>query len=215
VGDGADTFDDHELVVATIEMLRGSHFGLERHLTWGVNLARRAVQSYDDKRAVVHDLVDYARDLGVRRQVLARVETTADELLMNALYDAPADGGGGRAALQRRGRPGDEPVSAARVEVCYGSDGRRLGLAVQDAFGRLRKAHVVEHLVRPGAGPRVAIRDAGDGGAGLGLFFVAGAATQLRASVAPGVRTEVVALFDLRATEPSLRARSVGVLTAP
>src|SRR4029077_12725286 len=87
-GGGVDV-DEDAIVVTSLKLLRGEIFGLEKYMTWGVSVNEREVRSYDDKRAAIAAVADFARDIGCRRQLVARIESVSDELLMNALYDAP------------------------------------------------------------------------------------------------------------------------------
>ncbi len=54
------------------------------------------------------------------------------------------------------------------------------------------------------------------GGAGLGMYFVMQSVTRFIANIAPGRTTEVIALFDIRATgrEAESCARSIHVFVA-
>src|SRR4029434_11166123 len=72
--------------------------------------------------------------------------TVADELISNALYDAPVDAAGARRFhhlsrnLDVDLEPGEE------IEVRLSSDGRRLGISVSDPFGSLLPATLQDYL---------------------------------------------------------------------
>jgi len=84
------SLDESELVVTSVKLLSGDIFGLEKYLAWGAKVHEAPVRSYEDKRSSLLTIADYAKDVGARRQVIAKIESVTDELLMNALYDAPA-----------------------------------------------------------------------------------------------------------------------------
>ena len=87
---GDDEPDDAELVVTSGKLASGDIFGLEKYLAWGVRVSDLEIASYEEKRAALIAVTASARDAGARRPMVARVESVVDELLMNAMYDAPA-----------------------------------------------------------------------------------------------------------------------------
>jgi hypothetical protein len=197
-----DAPDHGALVVTSGKLRQNDIFGVEKYLAWGALVHERSVQSYDDKRQALAELVQFAADAGARRQVAARIEAVADELLMNALYDAPA---------VRRGvapTPVDPEVPAL---LRYACDGRTLGVAVRDRYGELTKEAILDSVTRA----RAQRRPQAVGGAGLGLFMVVSSVVRFVANIDPGRLTEVIGLFDLDATgrEVESWARSLHVFT--
>ena len=187
--------EDTELVVTTTKLRSGDLFGLEKYLAWGVSIDERTVTDYDGKRDAVEAVAASAREAGARRTTVARIENVTDELLMNALYDAPA------AALGERAT-GATPWSTAPgkpVRLRWACDGRHFAVSVEDGYGALTKADILDHRAAARA-RRGAPRTGSDGraGAGLGLYFVLAAVTRFVANLEAGQRTEVVCLFDLR-----------------
>lgn len=190
----SDEPDDAELVVTSGKLLSGDLFGLEKYLAWGVRIHEREIGNYEEKRAALAVVTGSARDAGGRRPTVARIESVVDELLMNAMYDAPAAARGDSPRL-----PTDvlERV-AAPARLRWASDGRYFAVSVEDRFGALAKAAIVDHLQRARAErgrPRAPSESAG---AGLGLYFIVSSVTRFIANVELGRRTEVIGLFDLR-----------------
>ncbi len=185
-----DDPDDSEIVVTSVKLLSGDIFGLDKYLSWGVRVQELTVRSYEDKREAMAQVSVYAREVGARRPVVAKIESVVDELLMNALYDAPAsrtDGTGGDAEGLLR----------------YACDGRYFAVSVEDRFGALRKNSILEHLARARqerGRPRAQApgEEHNAAGAGLGLYFILSSVTRFIANISPGKRTEVVCLFDLK-----------------
>ncbi len=209
--------DDAELVVTTGKLFKNDIFGLEKYLAWGVLVRDREVGDYEDKRAAILEVADYARDAGARRQVISRIESVADELLMNALYDAPAVRYGVRARIGERSRAGLGPLGSERALLRYACDGRHFALSVRDNYGELRKEAILDHLQRARTergNPKH--QDADGGGAGLGLYFILASVTSFIANITPGQMTEVVCLFDLKSTgrEQEPCARSLHIFTS-
>jgi hypothetical protein len=209
--------DDDELVVTTGKLFKNDIFGLEKYLAWGVLVRDREVADYEDKRGAILEVAEYAREAGARRQVVSRIESVADELLMNALYDAPAVRYGVRPRIGERSRAGLGPLGSERALLRYACDGRHFALSVRDNYGELRKEAILDHLQRARTergNPKSPDDDSG--GAGLGLYFILASVTSFIANIRPGEMTEVVCLFDLKATgrEQEACARSLHIFTA-
>jgi len=192
----ADAGGDHDdLMVTAAKLLSGDIFGLEKYLAWGANVHEIEVRSYEEKRITLLTTTAFAKRAGARRPVIARIECVADELLMNAMYNAPALSRGvvpdPYEASQRPARPED-----GGVLFRYATDGRHFAISVEDRFGMLRKDAIIDNLAR--ARSQRSPREADAGGAGLGLYFVFSAATRFIANIDEGRRTEIVCLFDLR-----------------
>ena len=93
--------DEHELAVTSAKLHSGDIFGLEKYLAWGVAVTEIEVSGYDEKVHAIDELGRAADSLGARRRLVTRIQSTADELLMNALYDAPAAGAASAARSAR------------------------------------------------------------------------------------------------------------------
>lgn len=194
-----DEPDEAELVVTSVKLLSGDIFGLQKYLSWGAKVFESEIHTYAQKRASLINVAEHARALGARRQVIAKIESVADELLMNALYDAPAI----RKGVSRRSRimktsdhelPGDDAAV-----LRYACDGRYFGISVQDNYGELHKEAILDHLSRARAERgRPMQNESETGGAGLGLYFILSSVTRFIANIDPGRRTEVICLFDIR-----------------
>ncbi len=206
--------DDAELVVTGVKLLSGDIFGLEKYLSWGVRVGEQEVRTYEEKREAMAVVTAYAKEVGARRPVVAKIESVVDELLMNALYDAPAVSG------VPRGEDG-APAAEARAQLRWACDGRYFAVSVADDYGALHKESILDHLVRARqerGRPRTPQpgEEASGAGAGLGLYFILSSVTRFIANIAPGRRTEVVCLFDLKQSgrESEACARSLHVFEA-
>jgi hypothetical protein len=204
---GAGPSEDEALVITSGKVFQRDIFGVEKYLAWGALVHERVVPSYERKREALLEVAAYATDVGARRQVVARVETVTDELLMNALYDAPAIRYG---AAQRT------HIAESPAVLRYACDGRYLGVSVRDGYGELRKDAILDHILRARA-MRGTPQLKPSGGAGLGLYFVLTSVARFIANVAPGQLTEVIGLFDIKATgrEQEGCARSLHMFMSP
>lgn len=190
-----DDPDDGELVVTSVKLASGDIFGLEKYLAWGVRVCEAQVQTYEAKREALLQVTASARDAGARRPTVARIESVVDELLMNAMYDAPAVATGTLPSTPRRIA---DLVGDSEARLRWASDGRYFAVSVEDRYGALAKDVILDHLQRARVErgrPRAATQHAG---AGLGLYFILSSVTRFIANIDPGQRTEVVCLFDLK-----------------
>jgi hypothetical protein len=196
--DTSAAIDEQELVATSMKVLTGDLFGIEKYLAWGARIEEREVSGYDAKVAAIEAVAEFARDAGARRALVTRIESAVDELLMNALYDAP---GGGRGQHESLVRP---------AWLRFGTDGRMFGVSVEDHYGRLVADDIVDHVTRARReGGRPLAAD-GAKGAGLGLYFIVTHATRIIANVDEGKRTEMICLFDLKQSPREVKgARSL------
>lgn len=213
---GEKTPDELELMVTSAKLLSGDIFGLEKYLSWGAAITEHEIATYEQKRRALDQLLDAGKTVGARRQMLTRLESTADELLMNALYDAPAATGHANPDIQQDVRSGTVPLdrTGKRALLRYACDGRHFAVSVLDHHGALDKQVILDSILRARL-ERGRPREHG-GGAGLGLYMVLSAVTRFIVNIEPGKRTEVVCLFDLRerGRDTSHWARSLHIFTS-
>jgi hypothetical protein len=131
---------------------------------------------------------------GLAETQIESIAQCVDELVMNALYDAPVDARGARlfegVSVKRR----ITMRTDREVAVEYAFDGARFAVAVRDAFGRLERGTVLRHLYKGlHASDKV---ESKAGGAGLGLYLMASTASALSFTVRPGGLCEAVCLFE-------------------
>lgn len=202
--------DEHDLFAAVRRLLEGPDTpGVTPYLLSGAPVHEVSVHSSADKDMALDRIIAFAESMDLGGEKLRRVELCAEELLMNALYDAPrnADGAERNAKLDRR-----QPVSLGAEETVhmrYGCDGQTLAVAVSDPFGSLTKRAVIERLrkVRDGM-PRPT---AGVAGAGLGLVMTYSVANQLIFAVSPGRFTEVTAVLHMGGSNRAAQERGTAV----
>jgi hypothetical protein len=178
-------------------------------MSWGVRIYSTLVGDYNEKSMAIASVGDFAQAMGVRRKYREQIDQCIDEMLMNALYDAPVDG---------EGKPlfADVPVrervllkSNEKAVLQYACDGDRFCVSVRDSFGSLQKSTVLAYLDKCLHATGAEQIDRKAGGAGLGLYLIANAATEIYFHIFEGAATEVVCTFDLQAPRSQLRALGV------
>lgn len=171
------------------------------------------IGDYQQKSIAAAEVGRLAAAHGLRRRACDQVEQATDELLMNALYDAPVDVMDGELRQRYLHVPAAERVGCAAAPgegaiLRCGGDGRRFAVVVRDPFGSLRRRTVLSYLHRC-ARAEAERRDPMEhrpGGAGVGLYLIARDATELIFRLRAGQMTEVVYAIDRDSHPPSLRA---------
>ena len=184
-------------------ILHGDVFGVEKTMPWGVRVYSMLVGDYNEKSVAIAAISDFAGAMGVRRKYREGIEQSIDELLMNALYDAPVDQGGKAlfAEVPTKSRLSLRLEQKALVQ--YACDGDTFAVSVRDPYGTLTKETVVKFLDKClHASEQI---DRKVGGAGLGFYIVANAASSVAINSYPGVATECVVTFDLNAAKVQLK----------
>jgi hypothetical protein len=171
-------------------------------------------RSTEDLFATLDDVMSVLGRAQLNTRIARRVLGVAHEMLMNALYDAPADDGKPRFAHDRTMRIHLDVAEAPSFELR--TDGLSLMLQVTDPFGRLRREHVYSSLMR-GIRSRHAkssdqVIDTSGGGAGLGLHRIISDASTAIFDVREGSSTSVTATFDLGQSNRERRRQPTSLL---
>ena len=172
--------DDRDLSITGEKLRSHDIYGLEKYLAPGP-VAERVVNTDAEKRRAMGEVCAWAEAIGVRRPVVHRLASVVDELLMNALHDAP----------EATGQPAPQ-----RAVLRWACDDATLAVSVGDGFGALRQRDVLDNLRRARAERGRPRSESETSGAGLGLYLVLANVASLIVNVTPGRRTEVVCLFD-------------------
>jgi hypothetical protein len=186
---------DFELLMLARRMLRPGDGGppFSSLLAWGFTGFQEQVRDTAGRDAAVGRVQRYIDRMGVPKRVGEMFGELAHELLMNAIYDAPADASGkARHAHDRKAHVVLDDREAATLKLAC--DGARLAIQVSDPFGRLQRKHVFAGLARGLKGGQM---DQSHGGAGLGMTVCHQNTVAMIYDVVRGQKTEVTGLFDL------------------
>lgn len=189
-----------KMILITLQkILNKDLFGLEKYLSWGVEVVHKHVQNSSDRHRVKEEMCVDLKVRGVRGSVLDRCNTVAEELLMNAIYDAPTDVNG-QVLFNHVSRKSEIKLeSHQRPFLRYATDGSVLALSVTDPFGSLTKDVLQKYLLNcytEDAGS-INANEKEKGGAGRGLHQIVENSDLTVFNVKKGVRTEIVCLYFL------------------
>jgi hypothetical protein len=188
----------NELRVTLQKILREDIFGVAKYLAPGTPIQERVVTGSKDRDPLNHFVMAFAEENRLGQYMCKLVFGITEELLMNAIYDAPVAGGRLHyGELPRTASIELQPSEFARLS--FGCDGQLFGISVTDPFGALTRQKLFEYLKkvirRTDASQLI---DTKKGGAGLGLFKILYGSHSLVCNVEPNRQTEVIALIDVQ-----------------
>jgi CheY-like chemotaxis protein len=195
VSAASELIDESEVIVTCQKLFRHDIFGLDKYLTtWGIKIHEVEITGTESKLTVLGELEEFLDMIDCYGPVKNSVLLVADELVMNAIFNAPRDDSGQAkyATLDRSQELVLDPKE--RAVFRYACDGRNIALSVRDRFGSLDRNVIIRYLQRCFTGGPAEVEEK-EGGAGLGLYLVFNSITQLTFNIEAGVSTEVIALF--------------------
>ena len=125
---------------------------------------------------------------GISDRAISSIADVSEELVMNALYDAPVEAGYFKKAVPRTEDVELPPDLAC--EISYGIEGGNAFVRLRDPFGALSRSRLLDVLNRCNSN-KVTL-DESRGGAGLGLWRIFSTATTVAITVIPGRLTDVL-----------------------
>lgn len=191
-----DQILEEEMITTVEKILRKDVFGMEKYLTWGVEFVNEPIKDSGEKNAQVARVGDFVRKLQCDERFVRLAEIVADEMIMNALYDAPVDGQG-KAIYAHLPRTDRVTLADKHALLQYGTDGRYFGISCTDHFGALKAQTVVNYLRKCFLQDEYQI-DTKQGGAGVGFYMIFQSISQLVINIEEGKKTEMIGLIDIR-----------------
>lgn len=205
-------------IASTIRKLSGQDiFGMEKYLSWGTEVFEATVTGSEQRPELIEKLETYLDSIAIRGGLKRKCTRVAEELLMNAIYDAPTDHAG--KPLYNHIDRGNPLVlkPAEYATFRYACDGTFLAVSVVDPFGGLRRSTIVNYLERCFGEKVGKVEIEGKGGGGNGLFQIIQSSSLTAFNVQPGTCTEVIALHNINiqmekvSTHPSFHYFETGV----
>lgn len=182
-------------------------FGLQRFFPRGTPSQKIRVMRSGQKNAAVEAL----RNFLLKKALITRLATLAaqatDELVMNAIFDAPAlpDGSPFRRGLSRDAD--FELKEEGGVEIEVATTGTYTGIAVGDPYGSFKKSELMKYLAKNFQQNAYEVRTT-DPGAGLGINGIMQAGMSMAFIAKPGIRTEVIVFFPNSANYKIFRSNA-------
>lgn len=201
--DEADrTFTVKNITTTVTKLVSRDFFGMEKYLSWGADIQSKPIFSSKQRPELIADVDSYFEKLGVRRANRDRVRIVIEEMLMNAIYDAPVNAEG-KSLYNHLPRTTELMLKAEEQGILrFATDGMLIAVSVQDPFGSLKGSIILKYLESNYAGQSQDLNAAENkGGAGRGLHQIVENSDLVVFNVDPGKRTEAIALFNVEVKE--------------
>ena len=180
------------------KMTTGDIFGIEKYLNWGVEVKEIEFSDSEERNSINEKVLSSLSEVGVKNSIRTKAQIVIEELLMNAIYDAPVDHKGIPLHNHKSRRERIVLEEHQKGKLRFATDGLYLAISVEDPFGIFKKETIFEYLEgNYKQGPDSAFEKEGKGGAGKGLFLITENSDLVIYNVAPHTKTEVIVLFDL------------------
>lgn len=180
-----------ELTITAHKLIHRDLFGADKYLLWGTQLHVHTLARSSERAGLIAQLADAVRARGQTARVASMAMLVADELLSNAVHNAPVDSAGGHYRKDVPRETDFELDDKHTVRLRWGCDARYLAIEVTDQFGSLDRDTILHSLAKSD------VRDSG-GGAGMGIALAYRSCDHLVFNLSPGKRSEIVALIDVR-----------------
>lgn len=180
------------------KMTTGDIFGLEKYLNWGVEVKEIDFTDSAERNNINEKVLSILSDVGIKNSIRTRAQIVIEELLMNAIYDAPVDQQGTPLHNHKSRRERVILEDYQKGKLRFATDGLYLAISVEDPFGVFKKETIFQYLEGNYSGKeRPELDAAGKGGAGKGLYLITENSDLVIYNVAPQTKTEVIVLFEL------------------
>lgn len=194
------TFTMKNIVTSVSKLTSKDVFGVDKYLSWGVEVHEEVVASSEDRADLIARVDQYFENLGIRRTNRDRASLVLEELLMNAIYDAPTDENGKPVFNHKDRKEVVKLGEKHQAKMRYATDGMMMAVSVQDPNGSLRGEIILNYLESCYSG-QAGEMQTNKGGAGRGLHQIIENSDLVVFNVRPGVSTEVIALFNVEQKE--------------
>lgn len=184
------------LLTTLTKILHKDFFGLGKYLSWGTEVKEISLSSSSEREEAREKILVDLKSAGIRNALLDRIQLAAEEMMMNAIYDAPVDANG---KSKYNHLPRTTVVNLEPKEKCtvrYGTDGIWVAVSVEDPFGALTKEVILKYL-QSCYQNQAGTLNTEKGGAGRGLHQILESCDSTVFNVRPGYRTEVIGLFNI------------------
>lgn len=182
-----------DLSILVKKFADGDILDLNKYLSYGCKINNLIVNGSDSKRAAIEAVSNYILSLGDPGyhhpfgEYAARMAELADELLLNAVFNANPRMRNADRSKAYELRP------AEQIQMSFGYDGEYFGISVRDPFGKFTSETIMKYLSMRHETNRITM----DASGGLGLKFIFEKAHQVVTNVKDEQVTEVIALVKL------------------
>lgn len=192
-----------ELLATIRKLVTKEIFGLA---PYGLNSEPPIIlKSSQEKYQAMDTIIDFFRTHDVPKRILENISLILQELINNAIYDAPVNKEGERKYCSHQESQEVALEEHERPKIEYGLNSETLGVSVADNFGNLRQETFFKFVNRCFSEKKIV--EADGKGAGMGLFLIFKSLDRLVINVEYHRRSEVIALIDYHSKIRELKKR--------
>lgn len=170
-------------------------FGLKSLLGEKAKIQVVPFSSTKQKQQGVEAVKNYLLAAKFKARMASTIANAVDELLMNAMFDAPVDELGKPLYSTTPRNAEIQLVDKSAVEMQVGYDGRYAAIMAIDQFGSLDKAKLFSHISKRYVEEEYKVRTS-TAGAGIGLATIFRSGGSFLFASEKGQRTEVTVFFQ-------------------
>ena len=172
-----------------------------------------SLKARSEKSVLLNKMGNILTDLSVPKRQVQQIQTVSDELIMNALFNAPTDLNGLPINRSLARNTGVVLENHQTVTVQFGRNDHRVFLSVKDPFGSLSLTNLKNSLLRALNKGDGQLRK-GDRGAGIGIYSAWSMMSHLHVDLIPRAYTQIVGLFPLvqRNSDPMRTIKGFSVI---
>lgn len=190
-------FNIKSLLSSLNKALNPDFFGIEKYLNYGCDVKELSTTKSSQRSEMCDSVLSSFKVLGVRSSILDRCRVSIEEMLMNAIYDAPVDSTGNPLYNHLPRSTAVNLNETQRVSMRFGCDGIFAAISVRDPFGSLKKETLFKYLKNNYSGSHDPHEGERKGGAGRGLHQIIESADLTVFNVQTGKATEVICLWNI------------------
>ncbi|MBI2605154.1 MAG: hypothetical protein HYW49_03635 [Deltaproteobacteria bacterium] len=189
----------HLLKLAGNSANNANHTDIARFFGEKVKTQNIKVTKSKQKQAIVESLKNHLAEIGFKLRTAALIASAADELIMNAIFDAPVDKTGKYIYSQTPRSAELELDEKNSVDFKVAFDGNLLGISVTDQYGSLDKKKVLRHVSKSYEMEEYKVKT-NVAGAGVGLSNVYRNCSGIVFECESGTRTTVSVFYKKTAS---------------
>ena len=170
-------------------------FGLARFLNAKCKIQKIHLKNSSDKIKAVDAIKAFLIAAKFQTRMASLIANAADELIMNAIFDAPADDLGKPIFSLTSRNTSISLEGKSAVELDIGFDGQYVGISAIDLYGSLDRARLIRHIAKAYIKDEYQVKT-NTTGAGIGLATVFRSGGSFLFMSESRVRTEVIVFFS-------------------
>ncbi|MCC7442477.1 MAG: hypothetical protein IT285_12645 [Bdellovibrionales bacterium] len=176
--------------------LKPDVFGLHHFFPIGTRIQKVMIKETGQRHSAVEAMRVIFSRLEINPQLVSNFAQSLDELLMNAIFDAPVDKHG-QPSARGRDRTLNWPLSSEeQVQIEYARAPDYIAIGVTDPFGSLDRQTVVDFIQRDYTTDRYKVVRS-EKGAGLGVYSILESGQSILFCCEPKKRTQVVVFVPI------------------